>query len=163
MGAVSKDGMKNDSPGALGFVCRGARCFPELNGNYMIAIRRNLMMLASVTVLAGGCAYGHTTMDDAAMADDRTEVRVTNNNWSDMTIYLLRAGTRQRLGTVTSQMTHTFVVPSHLISSSSQVYLMADPIGSRHAFRSAPVILNPGQTAEWKLENSLALSSMWIR
>lgn len=128
-----------------------------------MTLTRDTMALATVILMAGGCAYGHTTMDDAAMADDRTVVRVTNNNWSDMTIYLMRSGARQRLGTVTSQSTHAFVVPSYVMSSAGQVYLMADPIGSTRAFTSAPVIIQPGQTAEWQLENSLALSSMWIR
>jgi hypothetical protein len=143
----------------------------------MTAFTRNLVALAAVTLSAGGCAYGSTmtdnsmtdeamsdeTMTDVALSDDRTVVRVTNNNWSDMTIYLLRSGARRRLGTVTSQSTHTFVVPTSMISLSSRVYLLADPIGSARTFTSAPLIINPGQTAEWKLENSLALSSVWIR
>lgn len=120
------------------------------------------MVLAAGGLLAG-CAHGYTETQDVAVEDDRTMVRVTNNNWSDMTIYLLRSGSRRRLGTVTSQATHTFVVPAHLVVSSSSVHLVADPIGSSRTFTSAPILINPGQTAEWKLENSLALSSIWIR
>ncbi|HEX2167768.1 MAG TPA: hypothetical protein VHG09_11105 [Longimicrobiales bacterium] len=122
------------------------------------------MALAAVTMLAGGCAYGNTTMDDTAtIADDRTVIQVANNNWSDMTIYLMRNGQRQRLGTVTSQSSEVFVVPTAIISTAADIRLVADPIGSSRTFTSPAIVLTPGQKAEWQLENSLALSSMWIR
>lgn len=125
------------------------------------------MTLVAAVLLAGGCAYGNTTrsdvaLDGAAVEDDQTQIRVTNNNWSDMTIYLVRSGSQQRLGTVTSQTTRTFTVPAHLVSS-NRVHLMADPIGSSRTVSSAPLLITGGQTAEWRLENSLGLSSMWIR
>ena len=134
----------------------------------MLAAGRTLMKLAAAALLAGGCAYGNTTMPDAVLEgaevdDDRTLIRVTNNNWADMTIYLVRSGSQRRLGTVTSQTTRTFVVPAYMMSSSNRVHLMADPIGSSRTVTSAPLLINSGQTAEWQLENSLGLSSMWIR
>jgi hypothetical protein len=129
----------------------------------MTVVRQNLLALAAMLLAAGGCAYGNTTMHDAGMQDDRTFIRVMNNNWSDMTIYLVRGGMQRRLGTVTSQTSHTFVVPTHLISSANDVRLLADPIGSSRKFASPAIMLNAGQTAEWQLENSLALSSVWVR
>lgn len=130
----------------------------------MMTYTRHLMALATATMLAGGCAYGNTTMDDAAaFGDERTVIHVANNNWSDMTIYLLRDGYRQRLGTVTSQSSDTFVVPTHLIASAADVRLLADPIGSSRTFTSPAILIAPGQRTEWQLENSLALSSMWVR
>lgn len=126
------------------------------------------MAFSAAALLAGGCAHGSTTVSDAVLEDpevedDRTLIRVTNNNWSDMTIYLVRSGSQRRLGTVTSQTTRTFVVPAHVIASSNRIHLMADPIGSSRTLVSAPLLINTGQTAEWQLENSLGLSSMWIR
>ena len=129
----------------------------------MTAFTRTLLAVASVTLLAGGCAHNSRAMDDAGSVDERTVLRVTNNNWADMTIYLLRSGMRQRLGTVSSQSSQTFIVPSHAISSSSEVYLVADPIGTMRTYTSEPIVFYPGQTAEWQLENLLALSTMWIR
>jgi hypothetical protein len=49
------------------------------------------------------------------------------------------------------------------MSTSDAVRLMADPIGSTRVFTSPPLLIAPGQRAEWRLENSLALSSFWIR
>lgn len=132
----------------------------------MTQVRQYLSVLAMAALAGGGCAHGNAAVENAGLMeddDDRTVVRVTNNNWSDMTVYLLRDGLRRRLGTVTSQTTDTFVVPTYLMTTSGRVHLLADPIGSRNAFASPPIIINPGQRAEWQLENSLALSSFWIR
>lgn len=130
----------------------------------MSGMGRNVMALVAVLLLAGGCASGTGGMQNLEMEDSsRTTIRVLNQNWSDMTIYLERNGLRQRLGTVTSQATGVFVVATHLIESSGQVHLIADPIGSSRLFASPPLLIQPGQTAEWRLENSLPLSSMWIR
>lgn len=128
----------------------------------MAWVRQNLLTLAAMTVIASGCATGNTTLNDVGI-DGATVVRVTNNNWSDMTIYLVRDGTRHRLGSVTSQGTHIFAIPTHLVTTTGSLHLMADPIGSARTFVSSPILLSPGQTAEWQLENSLALSSIWIR
>lgn len=132
----------------------------------MMTPGRTLMTLAAA-MLAGGCAHASSTrgdvgLEETAVEDGRTRIRVTNNNWSDMTIYLVRSGSQQRLGTVTSQTTHTFTIAAHLLTS-SRVHLMADPIGSSKLVRSAPLLLAAGQTAEWQLENSHGLSSMWVR
>lgn len=133
----------------------------------MTQVGQYLSVFAMVGLAAGGCAHGNTSMQDADWAEmgdgDRTVVRVTNNNWSDMTIYVVRDGLRHRLGTVTSQTTERFAVPTHFMAASGRVHLLADPIGSRNTFLSSPIVITPGQTAEWQLENSLALSSIWIR
>ena len=70
------------------------------------------MTLATASVLLMGCAHGNTGVAraheqddgllDAGMTQQRTVVHVTNNNWSDMTIYLVRDGSQQRLGSVPS-------------------------------------------------------------
>ncbi|HSJ32298.1 MAG TPA: hypothetical protein VK933_12735 [Longimicrobiales bacterium] len=139
----------------------------------MLRSRSGLMTLATASVLLLGCAHGNTGVAraheqddgllDAGLTQQRTMVHVTNNNWSDMTIYLVRDGSRQRLGSVPSQSSHSFAVPTHLIMSASRVHLLADPIGSSKTFLSPALMLSPGQKAEWQLENMLSLSSMWVR
>lgn len=131
------------------------------------------MALGTASVFVAGCAHGTGGMQrvhqqdngllDAGVTQERTEVRVTNNNWSDMTIYLVRDGSQQRLGSVPSQSSHSFVVPTHLLVSAGRVQLMADPIGSSRTFLSPVLLISPGQKAEWQLENMLSLSSMWVR
>lgn len=139
----------------------------------MLRLRSGFRALAAASVLFTGCAHGNADVTrahqqdngllDSGVTQERTEVRVTNNNWSDMTIYLVRDGSQQRLGSVPSQSSHTFVVPTHLIISASRVHLLADPIGSSKTFLSPALMMSPGQKAEWQLENMLSLSSMWVR
>lgn len=131
----------------------------------MTGVSEILLALATAALVAGGCASGTGTMQshDAAAADGRTMIRVNNHNWSDMTVYLVRNGAKLRLGSVSSLDTRTFEVPTHLLISTGAVHLIADPIGSTRLFASPPVLIAPGQRAEWRLENSLAMSSFWIR
>lgn len=89
-------------------------------------------------------------------------VQVTNNNWADMNVYMLRAGMRVRLGTVTTMGSRRFQVPKSMMSASGEVRLIADPIGSRGQFTTAPVQFWPGQTVDFKIENHIAVSSIAV-
>ena len=89
-------------------------------------------------------------------------VQVTNNNWADMTVYMERAGLRVRLGTVTTMGTRRFRVPKSLMTSSGDARLVADPIGSRSRFTTAPVQFWPGQTVDFRIENHIAVSSISV-
>jgi hypothetical protein len=132
----------------------------------MKGISQSLRTLAAAAIIAGGCASatGTTQSQNANAASERTMIRVNNHNWSDMTVYLVRNGARMRLGSVSSLGTRMFEVPTSLLmSAGDEVRLVADPIGSTRVFTSPPLLLAPGQRAEWRLENSLALSSFWIR
>ena len=161
----------DDSPGAW---LQAGRPFAfRKDDNVMLWLRNGVMALAAASVLFTGCAHASSDAQrahdqdngllDAGVTQQRTVVYVRNNNWSDMTIYLVRAGSQQRLGSVPSQSSQSFVVPTHLIVSAGRVHLMADPIGSSKKFMSPALMLSPGQKAEWVLENMLSLSSMWVR
>ena len=91
-----------------------------------------------------------------------TSVRVTNETWSDMTIYLLRPGTRMRLGTVTSMGTATFPIPRSWVRGSASLRLLADPVGSVTTFSSDAVIVWPGDALEWRLVQPLRHSTLRI-
>lgn len=129
----------------------------------MFQLRHNLMAVATAALLATGCASAGERPARSGFDDGNTTIRVTNNNWSDMTIYLVRHGTRQRLGMVTSQGVGIFRVPAHAVESASDVRLIADPIGSSVTYASEPIMISPGQEMEWRLENAINLSSFWVR
>jgi len=135
----------------------------------MKGISQSVTGLAAAAIIAGGCASatgattGATQSQDVDAASERTMIRVNNYNWSDMTVYVVRDGTRMRLGSVSSLETRMFEVPTSYLISAGEVRLVADPIGSTRVFTSPPLLIAQGQGAEWRLENSLALSSFWIR
>jgi hypothetical protein len=122
-----------------------------------------LMGLAAAALLAVGCAHGNSATADAANADAGAVVHVSNNNWSDMNVYVVRGTMRQRLGTVSSLATGKFRLPRHIFTSPEPMRLLADPIGGAQQYLSPPLLVNPGQVVEWRLENNVQLSSAFIR
>ena len=125
---------------------------------------RCAMAAVAVIVLATGCA-GQGTAGGSGSPRQRPEaatVVVSNNNWMDMSIYLVRAGTSIRLGAVTSMETRRFRLPL-LAAGASDNALRAEPIGSRTTHTSEPLVIGPGDELEWRLEANLAHSSIHVR
>jgi hypothetical protein len=120
--------------------------------------------IASTAVLAitlSACASGGSQRAPApAMAPTRIEV--TNHNWADMRVYVVRSGTRFRLGTVSSMGTQIFQLPRTLSVSTSGLQLIADPIGSREMYMTQTLNIAPGQLVRFKVENHLAISSVSV-
>jgi hypothetical protein len=124
---------------------------------------RGWLSLAAAALLASGCAHGNPASGEGELGERQSVLQVSNNNWSDMTVYLVRGTMRQRLGTVGSLTTSRFKLPEHIFTSPDPVRLVADPIGGARTYTSPPVLIGPGQTVEWRLENNVALSSYFVR
>lgn len=115
------------------------------------------------TALAGSaCGSAFQQEENAVQPNRGTTVRVENNNWSDMRIYLVRSGIRTRLGYVSSMTEASLDVSDTMVGGAGEVRLMAAPIGSLQRFYSDPLHVSPGQMVEWRLENNLPLSSIRI-
>jgi hypothetical protein len=122
---------------------------------------RNTIAAAAAVLTLGACASGNS-MENGSIATGAV-LEVENNNWADMNIYAVRGSMRQRLGTVASFDKRRFVVRSELLLNPDGLLLEADPIGSRDVLRSPPIVVSPGQTVHWDIENHLSLSSAYIR
>jgi len=122
-------------------------------------------LLASATV--GGCASGTASQEGyvfgAPAASERTALVVENNNWQDMTVYLLRDGMRHRLGSVPTLGRQRFRLTPAMISGAGTLRIVADPLGSNRAWVSEPFYVQMGDVVQFKLENNIALSSYMIR
>lgn len=113
----------------------------------------NLTKLAGlavvVTMLATVAACNHTARpgrDDNGMQSE-TRVRVENQAFSDMNVYVLStSGGRQRLGTVTGNTTQEFVIPAYIVGPANSVRFLCEPIGSNRAPISNSLSIQPGQT-----------------
>jgi hypothetical protein len=126
---------------------------------------RSQMSLVAVTLAASltGCATTGGGQRSADGSDpDRMEVLVQNHNWADMNVYLERGGMRTRLGTVTTASTRVFVVPRGISSRSGSFRLLADPIGGSATYMTAPLLISPGQTVEFTIENHVNISSVAV-
>ncbi len=88
-------------------------------------------------------------------------VRVTNNNWLDMRIYVVETTLGRRrwpLGTVTSLSTARFEIPNHLGADLGSVILVAEAIGSRQRRFTERLQTWPGALVAWSIEGRLSLS-----
>lgn len=124
-----------------------------------------LRILATALVIAlplSACGPGiDGPAESAPLAGDEVRVEVTNHNWSDMAVYVVRSGARHRLGMVTSMQTQTFELPSTVASSTAaKVRFEADPIGSTESYTTQPVQVWPGGTVEFSIENLITTSSL---
>ncbi len=88
-------------------------------------------------------------------------VRVTNNNWLDMRIYVVETTLGRRrwhLGYVTSLSTARLEIPNHVGADLGSVILVAEAIGSRQRLFTDRLLTWPGALVAWSIEGRLHLS-----
>lgn len=100
-------------------------------------------------VIAGVAACSHTAkpgLDDGELKPV-TRVRVENQAFLDMNVYVISdGGGRTRLGTVTGNTNQTFVIPEYIVGPANSVRFLVQPIGSTRAPISNSLSVQPGQT-----------------
>jgi hypothetical protein len=113
-----------------------------------------------------GCARHKTDAPLAAhpAPEPRLPValRVTNSNWSDVRIYVVRGAMWLRLGTVTTNSTVDFTIPVDYLSGAGTVTLVADPVAGRPWTTPLPAI-SAGDEFELVVENFLQYSHLMVR
>jgi len=126
-------------------------------------IRGLLIVLAACCVAPACAGAGLGVVEDGVPEVARqVVVEVENYNWADIVVYAVRGGHRIRLGMVTSMGSERFVLPSAVVTASTNVQLIADPIGGGAPYVFPPVIVERGQRVELRLENYLGLSSISV-
>ncbi|HEU4565478.1 MAG TPA: hypothetical protein VFS05_12535 [Gemmatimonadaceae bacterium] len=74
----------------------------------------------------------------------RTTVKVENQAYLDMTIYVLRGLERIRLGQVTGNTTQVLEIPRYIVTAPMGLRFIADPIGSPRTPVSQEISVSPG-------------------
>ncbi|MFQ5691141.1 MAG: hypothetical protein ACE5HQ_12825 [Gemmatimonadota bacterium] len=118
--------------------------------------RRGILTLMLLAGCAGGGGPGRIAPPRAAVLE------VTNRNWETMHVYVIAHGQRYSMGQVGSQQKQTFELGAKFFVTETNLVFVADPIGSVVAYVSDPVLVVPGDRVEWRIENNLALSSIFI-
>ncbi len=88
-------------------------------------------------------------------------VRVDNNNWFDMRIYVVETLTsrhRWHIGNVTGKSTASFEIPDHLDADLGGLVLVAEPIGSRERLLTDRLQTWPGAIVDWSIRARLSQS-----
>jgi hypothetical protein len=71
-------------------------------------------------------------------------LRVENQAFLDMTIYVYRSSQRIRLGTATGNSVTRLTIPANLIFGATPLRFQADPIGGSRAPISSEITVAPG-------------------
>ena len=120
---------------------------------------RVVLALSTLVCSTPGC--GAFSSKNPTPARSQVSVEVENHNWSDITVYLLAGGLPQRLGMVTSLRTSILAFPSQRLNAGSGVRLRALPVAGA-SYTTETILVLPGQTITWTLENVLDHSSLTV-
>ncbi len=128
-----------------------------------------LLLIAVVTGAATtGCATRGTSLSRGVESRQQTAVRIRNDNWSDVKVYLVHASGAMpvRLGTVTSMSTLRIplrgAVASQLTSEGSLRFEIR-PLGSRSGYMTDSAIMAPGDVMHLTVANLLRNSTLVVR
>ena len=122
------------------------------------------LVLVSVAVTAGaGCATsGYPGLSPQERQDTHVAIRVRNDNWHDMRIYLvLESGAApRRIGNVPSFTTGILRIP---YAAQGMIRLQLRPIGTRATHVTQPIFVEPGRSLQLNVANALAQSILIVR
>jgi len=124
-----------------------------------LALRASAFAL--LTVGAAGCASSKGSASGAYAGGQSVQVKVRNDYWLDVVIYMVNGGARVRLGSVGGVSGQTLRVPPGALSASS-IRLLIDPIGSSRGYTTEAITLAPGQQIELKVGSPLSLSTIAV-
>ena len=109
----------------------------------MSSLRRIGMCL----LLAFASTLGCRTSGRPANTDSgpvTTTIDVQNNDFNDMTVYVVVNGQRTRLGIAPGLKTTVLTIPRYLISGASNLRFVGDPIGGNRTPVSEEIDVSPG-------------------
>jgi hypothetical protein len=112
----------------------------------MSPFRRLLLLL----LVVGACRSARDGNGEApGPARGPAMLEVENQNFLDMTVYVLEGGARQRLGVARGNSTTSLTIPERLIrGGASPLRFLADPIGEEGLPVSEEMVVEPGDTVK---------------
>ena len=132
----------------------------------MGSLRLLLAAAALVAITASACSgtpERRFIIGGSGSRSREIRVEVVNDNFLDMGIYVMEGSTNRRLGDVTGLTTGTFTVDLDQINPSGGLRLLADPVGSREAYLSDAVMVNPGVIVVFHVASALSQSYVILR
>lgn len=108
-------------------------------------MKRRQTALIVLCLLSAACHYGARSGPPEPRTD--TRLRVQNQNFLDMNVYVLAGSQRIRLGTVTGLSTQVFTIPPDLVRG-TLLRFEVHPIGGRDNPRSETISVQPGDEVQ---------------
>jgi len=109
-----------------------------------IAVATGLVALA-----LAGCSQNQA--DTGIIPNQSTILKVDNQSFNDMRIYVIQGGQRIRVGTANGKNTSTFKLPKSVISGFTTIRVEAVPIGGNGASISEEISIIPGDELELRI------------
>lgn len=106
-------------------------------------LRTTLLMVIGSLTLAAACSMNQPP-DPMAEPVLPTRLRVENQAFLDMTVYVFRSSQRIRLGVANGNSTTKFTIPSNLIFGATPLRFQADPIGGSRSSVSQEITVTAG-------------------
>ncbi len=128
-----------------------------------MSLARLALTCTAFLISSSGCGLFSSKEPAVSPSQPRGPVLVSvqSHNWSDITVYLVAGGLPQRLGMVSAMGEATFDFSPHWLNTSAGVRLRALPVAGQH-FTSETILVLPGQSIFWTLENNLEASSFTV-
>lgn len=118
-------------------------------------------LVPAFVLLLGGCSHG-AKESNRPLPMGPTSLRVENNNWLDVIIYVVHDGQRSRLGSATAAKTTDFSIQPTLLGQLGAIRLIADPVGETKSIASQRVVVKAGTRLVWTLDTDLSRSSLAV-
>jgi hypothetical protein len=123
--------------------------------------------IVSLTVIAGGsCVHRQSGTLASAVNDsppaEPVVLEVENHNWSDINIYIIHDGRRNRLTSVTAAKDTALAIPPQYQGETGVFSLVVYRVGGRDIYRSPAISIRTGKTVRLTIESSLARSSIGV-
>ncbi len=132
-----------------------------------------LTKLLLIAVVAGaattGCAPKGTLSSSGVAPNRQTAVRIRNNNWSDVKVYLVPAngGSPVRIGTVGSLATERIPLRGRIrseLQTQGSLRFLLRPLGNPHeSYVTHSVIMTPSDVMHLTVANHLKHSTLVVR
>jgi hypothetical protein len=118
--------------------------------------------LALLLLLPAGCSLlpfgGHGGGSSEDVQEEVVSLHASNHNWSNIVVFATRGSSYVRLGDLTTGQEADFVVPRSLVVG-GQVTFVLHPIGGPRDFSTGPILVQPGQEINLRIENALPQTS----
>ena len=129
-----------------------------------------LGLIGLLTISAAGCSANHQPtaaagpQKSASQSGQKPEseglpVQIDNQNFSDMSIYLVNGGQRWLLGQAGGLTRTTLTIPHGTAPVDGRLRLEADPIGGSPAIFTPVLVVSPGQSVYWTIGSDPAMST----
>jgi hypothetical protein len=117
-------------------------------------------LVASLSTVPVACSRANEAAGEVAPAR-AIGLRVRNDNFLDMDVYVVSDALATRLGTVTGNSSRNFVLDASL--ATQDLRIVATPIGGNGRASTGLVTVAPGQTIDFTIGSVLRNSTVTIR